>query len=238
MNRRIIIVLLFVVGILSVLYIAGNVIARNTIEERLTKAIGLRTRIAGFWISPWQRTISIKNFTIANPEGFSDEPLFRLKSCSALVTLSTLTQDIVHIESIKLRGITITAEHTRDRLNLDSLKRGAKPAEKREENKPENGTDKKQVRKRKLFIIDTLQAKDIKVRVSSSSLGKNSIHFKLPKVIIDNFADTDETPLTADEIIYRLVYSIIDRLVAQSPENYQTLIRKLLLEQLDTFYKK
>jgi len=80
----------FVVGILSVLYIAGNVIARNTIEERLTKAIGLRTRIAGFWISPWQRKISIKNFTIANPEGFSDEPLFRLKSCSAFVTLSTL----------------------------------------------------------------------------------------------------------------------------------------------------
>jgi hypothetical protein len=125
-----------------------------------------------------------------------------------------------------------------DRLNLDSLKRGAKPAEKRTENKPENGTDKKQARKRKLFIFDTLQAKDIKVRVSSSSLGKNSIHFKLPKVIIDNFADTDETPLTGDEIIYRLVYSIIDRLVAQSPGNYQKLIRKLLLEQLDTFYKK
>jgi len=238
MNRRIVIVLLFVVAILCVLYISGNIIIRKVIEARLTQSIGLRTRIAGFWISPLQRTITINNFTIANPEGFSDKPLFRLKSCSAFVELSTLTQGIVHIESIKLRGITITAEHTRDRFNLDSLKHGAPPSEKREEDNPENGVNKKQARKRKLFIIETLQAKDIEVRVSSSTLGKNSIHFKLPKVVIDNFADTDETPLTADEIIYRLVYSIIDRLVAQSPENYQKIIRKFLLEQLDTYYKK
>jgi uncharacterized protein involved in outer membrane biogenesis len=238
MNRRIIIVLLFVVGILSVLYISGNLIARNIIEARLTKAIGLRTRIAGFWISPLQNKITINNFTISNPEGFSDKPLFRLKSCSALVALSTLTQDIVHIESIKLRGITIAAEHTGDRFNLDSLKHASSPTDKRAEENPENGPDKKQARKRKLFIIDTLQAKDIEVRVSSSTLGKDSIHFKVPNVVIDNFADTDETPLTADEIIYRLVYSIIDRLVAQSPENYQKIIRKFLLEQLDTYYKK
>jgi uncharacterized protein involved in outer membrane biogenesis len=238
MNRRTIIVLFFVVGILSALYISGNFIARKVIEARITKAIGLRTRIAGFWISPLQRTITIKNLTIANPEGFSDKPLFRLKSCSALVTLPLLTQDIIHIESIKLRGITITAEHTGDRFNLDSLKHGAPPRGKRSEENPENSTDKKQARKRKLFIIDTLQAKDIEVRVSSSTLGKNSIHFKLPSAVMDNFADTDETPLTAEEIIYKLVYSIIDRLVAQSPENYQKIIRKFLLEQLDSFYKK
>jgi len=238
MNRRIIIVLLFAVAILSVFYISGNYIARKVIEARFTRAIGLRTRIAVFWISPLQSKITVKNLTIANPEGFSDKPLFRLKSCSAYIKLSTLTQDIVHIESIKLRGITIIAEHDRDRFNLDSLKHSAPPTDKRAEEKPEKSSDKKQARKRKLFIIETLQAKDIRVRVSSSTLSKNSIQFKLPNVVIDNFADTDETPLTADQIIYKLVYSIIDRLVAQSPENYQKLIRKYLLEQFNTFYKK
>jgi uncharacterized protein involved in outer membrane biogenesis len=237
MNRRTIIILLLVSGILSALYIAGNVIARTIIEERLTSAIGLKTRIAGFWISPLQRKITIKNFTIANPEGFSDKPLFRLKSCSALVAWSTLTQDIIHVEAIKLRGITINGEHADTRFNLDSLKRGAAPEDRRTGEKAEHNTDKNQAHMRKLFIIDTLQAKDIEVRISSSTLGKNSIHFKLPNVVMDNFADTEETPLTADEIIYKLVYSIIDRLVAQSPENYQKLIRKFLLEQLDSFYK-
>jgi uncharacterized protein involved in outer membrane biogenesis len=238
MKRRTIIILLLIIGILSALYIAGNVIVRNTIEARLTRAIGLRTSIAGFWISPLQRKITIKNFTIANPEGFSDKPLFRLKSCSAVVAWSTLTQDIIRVELIKLRGITITGEHAGDRFNLDALKREAPPEDRRTAEKPGNNADKNQVHTRKLFIIDTLQAKDIEVRVSSSTLGKNSIHFKLPNVVMDNFADTEETPLTADEIIYKLVYSIIDRLVAQSPENYQKLIRKFLLEQLDSFYKK
>jgi uncharacterized protein involved in outer membrane biogenesis len=238
MNRRIVIVLIFVFVILCALYVAGNFIARKALEARFTQAIGLRTKIASFWLSPLQEKITIKNFTIANPEGFSDKPLFRLKSCSALLKLSTLTQDIVHIESIVLRGITITAEHNKDRFNLDSLKHSAPPSEKREEEQPENSAKKKQSRKRKFFIIETLQAKDIKVRVSSRSLSKNSINFKLPNVAIDNFSDTDEKPLTADEIIYKLVYNIIDRLVAQSPENYQKLIRKFLLEQFNTFYKK
>ncbi len=238
MNRRIVIVPLFVFVMLCALYVAGNFIARKALEARLTQAIGLRTKIASFWISPLQEKITIKNLTIANPEGFSDKPLFRLKSCSAFVKLSTLNQDIVHIESIKLRGITITAEHDRDRFNLDSLKHGAPPTDNRAEEKPEKSADKQRARKRKHFIIETLQAKDIKVRVSSSSLSKNSINFKLPNVAIDNFADTTETPLTADEIIYKLVYSIIDRLVAQSPENYQKLIRKFLLEQFNSFYKK
>ena len=238
MHRKIIIVLLFVFVILCALYVGGNYIARKALEARFTQAIGLRTKIASFWISPLQGKITIKNFTIANPEGFSDKPLFRLKSCSALLKLSTLTQNIVHIESIVLRGITITAEHNRDRFNLDSLKHGAPPADKRAEEKPDKSTDKKQSQKRKFFIIETLQAKDIKMRVSSSSLSKNSINFKLPNVAIDNFSDTDENPLTADEIIYKLVYSIIDRLVAQSPENYQKLIRKFLLEQFNSFYKK
>jgi uncharacterized protein involved in outer membrane biogenesis len=238
MNRRTIIILLLGIGILSALYIAGNVIARNIIEARLTQAFGLRTRIGGFWISPLHGKITIKNFTIANPEGFSDKPLFRIKSCSAVVAWSTLTQDIIRVELLKLRGINIAAEHTGERFNLDSLKHNAPPAEKRAAEKTENAMDQKQTRKRKLFIINTLQAKDIVVRVSSSNLSKNSIHFKLPSVVMDNFADTDETPLTADEIIYKLVYSIIDRLVSQSPENYQKLIRKFLLEQLDSFYKK
>ena len=238
MNRRLLIVLLIVVGILSAFYISGNFILRNVIEARLTQTIGLRTSIAGFWISPLQREITIKNFTIANPEGFSDKPLFRLKSCNAVVRLSTLTKDIIHIESINLRGITIAAEHTGERFNLDSLKHKALSAEQHSEDKNATGLEHKQARKRTLFIINTLQAKDIEVRVSSSNLGKNSIHFKLPRVVMENFADTDANPLAADEIIYKLVYSIIDRLVAQSPENYQKIIRKFLFEQLDRFYKK
>jgi uncharacterized protein involved in outer membrane biogenesis len=238
MYRRILLVLLFVVGILCVLYISANFIVRKTIEARFTQAIGLRTRIAGFWISPLQGTITIKNFTIANPEGFSDKPLFRLKSCSAHVILSTLSQDIIHIESLKLRGITINTEHTKDAFNLDSLKHRAAPSERHEDKSTGNSSEMKPKRKKKRFIIDTLHAKDIEVRVSSSAIGIKSIHFKVPDVVIDDFSELDEKSLTVDEIIYKLVCSIIDRLVAKGPETYQKMIRKFLMDQLNGFYKK
>lgn len=241
MNRRTVIRLLFVAGALCVLFIFANFIVQKITEARLTKTIGLRTRMADFWISPINRTITIKRFTIANPEGFSNKPLFKLKSCSASVKFSTLAQDIIYIESIKLRGITITAEHTKSGLNLDYLKKGKTKSDIPTEKKEKNGSGDSvinQTRPKKRFIIENLEAKNIEVCISSISIGKNSINFKLPNIIIENFAETDQTPLTADEIIYRLVSSIIEHVVTQSPEIYQKLIRKFLFEQLNNFYKK
>ncbi len=241
MNRRTLITLLLVAGTLCILYLVAIRIVQKTAEVRLTKTIGLNTRMADFWVSPIRRTIHVKRFTIENPDGFSKKPLFKLKSCSALIKLSTLSQDVIYVESIKLRGITIFAEHNNKGLNLDYLKKGAVAPDLSKEKQQQDGSDrviKNPRRSKKRFIIENLEAKNIEVCLSSISMGKNAITFKLPSVVIENFAETDQTPLPADEIIYRLVSEMIERMVTQSPEMYQKLIRKYLFEQLNKFYKK
>jgi hypothetical protein len=229
---------LIVIGIVYGAYSAFNFAVCKTIETRLTRTLGLKTRIGSFRLYPWRGIISIEKFTIANPEGFSNKPIFSIKTCSAAVKLSSLTHDIIPIEEFKLHGICINVEHNKDSLNLDWLKHDVSP---RAALKDRDDADKQEHQdgpQKKLFLINRLKAKNIEVRFASASMGLKAIHFKIPDVVINDFSEPDGRPLAIDEILYKLVCTIIDKLSAQGPANYQKEIKDFLMEQLKNYYKK
>ena len=76
------------------------------------------------------------------------------------------------------------------------------------------------------------------MRFASASMGLKAIHFKIPDVVINDFSEPDGRPLAIDEILYKLVCTIIDKLSAQGPANYQKEIKDFLMEQLKNYYKK
>lgn len=229
---------LIVIGIVYGAYIAFNFAVCKVIEARLTHTLGLKARIGSFRLYPWRGMIAIEKFTIANPEGFSNKPIFSIKNCSATVKLSSLTHDIIPIEEFKLHGIGINVEHNKDSLNLDWLKHDVSP---RAALKDSDDADKQEHQDRprkKLFLINCLKAKNIEVRFASASMGLKAIHFKVPGVVINDLSEPDGRPLAIDEILYKLVCTIIDKLSAQGPANYQKEIKDFLMEQLKNYYKK
>jgi len=238
MYRKNYIVPLIVIGIVYGAYIAFNFAVCKIIETRLTHTLGLKARIGSFRLYPWRSKIAIEKFSIANPEGFSSKSLFSIKECTATVKLSSLTHDIIPIEEFKLHGIGINVEHNKDTLNLDWLKHDVSP---RAALKDSDDADKQEHQdgpQKKLFLINCLKAKSIEVRFASASMGLKAIHFKIPDVVINDFSEPDGRPLAIDEILYKLVCTIIDKLSAQGPANYQNEIKKFLMEQLKNYYKK
>jgi uncharacterized protein involved in outer membrane biogenesis len=238
MYRKNFIALLIVIGIVYGAYIAFNFAVCKIIETRLTHTLGLKARIGSFRLYPWRGMIAIEKFTIANPEGFSNKPIFSIKTCSAAVKLSSLTHDIIPIEEFKLHGIGINVEHNKDALNLDWLKHDVNPRAVLKNSDDADKQEQQDVPQKKLFLINRLKAKSIEVRFASASMGLKAIHFKIPDVVINDLSGPDGRPLAIDEIIYKLVCTIIDKLSSQGPANYQQEIKKFLMEQLGNYYKK
>ena len=227
-------------GLLVAVYLSGNFAVRKLIETKLSHTIGLKTSIMSLRISPFLNSVSMKKLTVANPSGFSDKPLFSLKSATMYIDVFTLSQQIIQIHSIKLKGISINAEHGANGFNLDHLKKGPLFVKNLKTHKEEGSSSGKNdgEKKKQLIILGRLKAKSIEVRVSSPSTGVKSIHFKLPDVFIDDVSGLEGTALTLDEILYKIMRTIIDNLAAQGPDNYQNIIRKFLTDQLQNFYKK
>ena len=207
-------------------------------RSRLTNSLGLKTKLGSFRLYPWRSKVAIEKLSIANPEGFSPKAIFTLKECTAILDLSTLTQDIIVVEELKLRGIDINVDHNNNAVNLDSLKQNVKPRDRRNETADAASSEQKSVTPKKRFLINRLKAKNVEVAFASASMGLKAIHFKIPGVVINNLSQTAGGPLTVDEILYELICSVIDKLVAQGPENYKKEIKKFLMDQLENYYKK
>ena len=239
MYRKNYIVPLIVIGIVYGAYIAFNFAVCKIIETRLTHTLGLKARIGSFRLYPWRGKIAIEKFSYCQSQrAFPINSFFPSKTCTATVKLFSLTHDIIPIEEFKLHGIGINVEHNKDTLNLDWLKHDVRP---RVALKDSDDADKQEHQdgpQKKLFLINRLKAKNIEVRFASASMGLKAIHFKIPDVVINDFSEPDGRPLAIDEILYKLVCTIIDKLSAQGPANYQKEIKKFLMEQLKNYYKK
>jgi uncharacterized protein involved in outer membrane biogenesis len=244
MQKKSLVLLLVIAVLLFLVYYSFNLFVRKTLEARLTQAIGLRTRIDSLRAFPLQGKLSIKKLTIDNPEGFKNRHLFTLKSGIIYMDVFSQLQNIISIDAIKLRGVKINAEHGTKGFNLDYVKKVVRSDSNRKEHKADEikerpaVRDKNEERSNRRYSIGSLSIKKIEVLLSSESIGIKSINFKLPDVILEKLSEPSEDPITLDELLYRILSVIIDKLAAQSPETYQNTIKKFLMEQLQNFYKR
>jgi len=238
MYRKPLITLLIAIAVVYGAYVSFNAVICKTIESRLTRTLGLKTKIGNFRLVPWRGIIAIEKLSIANPEGFSHKAIFTLKECTAILNFSTLMNDIVDVEEMKLRGIDINVDHNKNAVNLDSLKHTVKRYDSSNDTSETATSEQKSVTPKKRFRVNRLKAKNIEVAFASASMGLKAIHFNIPGVVINNLAQTADGALTIDEILYKLICAVIDKLAAQGPANYQKEIKNFLMEQLENYYKR
>jgi uncharacterized protein involved in outer membrane biogenesis len=217
---------------------------RKNLETRLTQTFGLKTRIGSIGLSPLRGRLTIKNLTIENPGGFTSEHLFSLKSGTIHMDIFSPWQNIISIDAITLRGLMLNAEQRKNGFNLDYLKKEVRKSSGHKKHTPDlepdhsEKADTHDERTKRLFRVGSLAIKKIEVNFSAEQAGIKSIHFKLPNLVIDQLSEPDEDPITLDELLYRIMSAVIDKLSAQGPGNYQNAIKKFLMEQLRDFYKR
>lgn len=113
-----IVVVLVVVGLVAV-YFSLNSIVKTQVEKQGTKATGVATVLESVNLNPFGGALSLNDFSLANPEGFSDGKIFKLGEGDVQVKLGSLLSDEVVVPKVNLDGAEVLLEL--NGLNLNTM---------------------------------------------------------------------------------------------------------------------
>ncbi len=112
------------VGIAALVYLVDWNDFKETIQNQTRKQTGRDLMIAGDLspsVFPWAG-ISISDITLANAEGFGDEPFARIGSADVKVELLPLLRRVVNVRTVKLDGLSLDLQRAADgTTNWDDL---------------------------------------------------------------------------------------------------------------------
>ena len=122
--------LLYIVLALLVLVVGGVILlvnnldglVRRVIETAGTDALGTDVRVSSVDLDLQRGTATLSGFSIANPEGFSNEDMVRFDELYLALDLASLNTDVIRINSIRTVNPYVLYEMQGVRSNLDTVR--------------------------------------------------------------------------------------------------------------------
>lgn len=99
-------------------------IVKNMIEEVGTEVTNAQVQVRDVKINLPEGKATLSGLTVANPPGFSSEPLFTLSNVSVTIDTSSLTEPVYLIEEISIDGVRVLAEQTGTMTNVQKFMDG------------------------------------------------------------------------------------------------------------------
>lgn len=152
---------------------------------------------------------------VGNPKGFKTESAFKLGEIGIKVDVGTVTEDVIVIKDILIRGPEITYELGSSGSNLDALQRnveqytgGGKAAGGSGGGKPASGSGAAKEEGPKL-VIENLRVQGGKINVSATFLGGKSMTAALPDLHLKDIGK-EKKGATPGEVAQTLLAAIKD----------------------------
>jgi len=118
-------ILLTLLALLVVLAGAGwfylDHVAQRVVERGGSRALGVPVQVDSMALSPFSGRLGIDGLRVANPEGFSAEPLFRLDRGAVQVRPASLFADVIEVPELTLDGLIVRLERKNAGTNLDRI---------------------------------------------------------------------------------------------------------------------
>jgi hypothetical protein len=105
---------------LGALWWRMDALAERAIEQGATDALGVRTELRSLLLRPLSGRLSLRGLEIANPPGYAGTFLV-VDRVQGRLDVATLRREVVEVEEITLRGVTLTLEETRAGSNYDAI---------------------------------------------------------------------------------------------------------------------
>jgi hypothetical protein len=214
------IIVSILVALIVVIAIALFIGLRNldTLVEAAIESVGptvtkTDVQVDGVHIELTEGRGTISGLSIANPQGYSDQPIFRVGDVTLDIRPSSITEDVVVIEEIKVDGAQLNAEH-RDltQINLktllDQMSSGSR------EEAPKSTTASPDVR----FMVEKLSFTNAGLNLSSDELGNREL--TLRDINLENLGDREQGLTPA-----QLTRAILDPLLQQARQRVEAEVR-------------
>ena len=151
-----VVVLLLLVGG-TILYFSLNGIIRGQVEQQSTKSLNLQTALQSANFSPFGGNLSLRDYKVASPPGFSPQPMLELGGLDVKVSYGQLRGDPVRVQSIVIDRPKLLLEQVGGKFNVKALSDNLPPPKPGEPTQP--SAEGESLR----LIIDQISVKDPQV---------------------------------------------------------------------------
>jgi len=105
-----------------VLYFSLNSIIKKVVESQGTSATGVATTLQSVSLNPFGGALSLSEFDLANPEGFSNATIFKLGKADVKIQIGSLMGgDEIVIDKLHLDGAEVVVALEGGKLNIQEL---------------------------------------------------------------------------------------------------------------------
>ena len=219
MKRKLLIaalaLLLVIVGIFVFLYNNIDPIVESAIEKYGTQIMGTKVSVGSVHISLKSGRGTIRNVSVANPDGFSSGTLFKLEEITLDIDVASLNHDPIVIDEVTIAAPEVLVEMNEQaqsnvsvvKSNVDRYQSSTVPSERKEG----GGFEKR-------FIIETFVFEEGTAELDATALGvEEAEDLELPPVRLSNVGGPNgDTPDGIGKAVSRaLLGTVTDAVTAE-----------------------
>ena len=201
-------------------YLLSNLdeIVRTAIETYGTEAIGSQVSVGSVEISLSEGSAIIYDFSIANPEGFSERSLMSFSELAVDLDLANISQEMIGISRIATRDPFVSYERANGTSNLDLVSARLSSGSAQE---PESAGPESQM----LLQIDSVMIGNIQASVSDAMLPRAIV--SLGDIELDGLAGTPA------EIAQQILRPVLRQLASNAGSAFAGMAAQMAQEQLE-----
>lgn len=208
--------LVIVLAVGGVFFLISNLdgIVRTAIENYGSQAVGSQVSVGGVDIRLREGAVTISDFSIANPEGFSDNNLLSFSELSVALDLSNISQESVGIVQISSTDPFVSYERANGTSNLDVISQRLSGDASEE---PEAAGAESEMQ----LVIDDVRIRNIQASVSDS---------RLPRAVNISLGDIELQGLsgTPAEISRQILRPVMNQLAGSAGQALNTVLTEQL----------
>lgn len=224
-------ILAILVVILGGVWIYLDRIAQAAVERGGTRALGVQVTVASMALSPFSGRFGMDGFRVANPGGFSDQPVLQLDSGRVAVRLGSLFDEVVTIPEIMLDGLHVRLERNKKGTNLkrllDNLDTSAGDETATSGGEAGSGGQTR-VQVNQLRITNTRASVDLGPEFGD----RGRFDLKLPAIELRNIG-TEGNGVTVEQLVDRVTRAVVREIEESGARQLPDRIRRELRQRLD-----
>jgi hypothetical protein len=191
--------LVVIIGVVLIVYFNLNGIVRKTVQSQSSAQLNVPTSLEGAAVSLFGGSLSLDDFQVSSPPGFSAPKILTFDDASLKVSWGQLRQDPVHVQTINIEQPKLVIEQAGGKFNFQALMDLTKKTP--DTTTTEQGPSKK-------VIIDKLTITQASVVVRPGIPGlAQEIHIPIPDVDVEKIGtgEGNQNGAALKEVVMEIV---------------------------------
>jgi len=208
-----VLIILLIIVVAGSLYFLGTIV-KTGVEKAGPKVTKTDVKLSSAKLSVFSGSGELKNFAIANPEGYKTPEAIKVGTVSVNLQPKSVMSDKVVVHSVKVLAPEVTFEGNLGGNNLSKLLDNIKGTS----DKDKQATTKEEKSSQKKFQVDDFLITGTKVHLATSLLGDRSATLSIPEIHLTNLgqgSDGITAAQLAEKVFGELVQSTLAAVTQQ-----------------------